>query len=118
MNPRSDAIPDFGAASRTSGVNTEARRGLSTLCGKAILFAEQSIEFPKHGPWDAGLQIPLEDLNILFADIPAVGTHVEAGQPVCTLFATGATMAECLKNLQLTARNLEESCWHRPPDMR
>jgi predicted ATP-grasp superfamily ATP-dependent carboligase len=95
-----------------------ARQGLFAVCGKAILFAERSTEFPKHGPWDAALQMPLEDLNIPFADIPVAGTHIEAGQPVCTLFAAGATLAECLSNLQLAARNLEESCWHRPSDMR
>jgi predicted ATP-grasp superfamily ATP-dependent carboligase len=118
MIPRGDTVPDIGATSRTSGVNPEARRGLSTLCGKAILFAEQSIEFPTRGPWDAALQMPLEDLDIPFADIPAAGTHIEAGQPICTLFAAGATIAECFTNLQLATRNLEESCWHRPPDMR
>jgi len=116
--PRVDTATGFGAASRTSGVNQEVRRGLSTVCGKAILFAERSIEFPKHGIWDAALQMPLEDLNIPFADVPAACARIEAGQPVCTLFAAGATMEECFSNLQLAARNLEESCWHRPPDMR
>jgi uncharacterized protein len=118
MIPRGDTVPDFCAASRTSGINPEARRGLSTVCGKAILFAERSLEFPKHGPWDAALRMPLEDPTVPFADIPAAGTRIEAGQPICTLFAAGATMTECFTNLQLAARNLEESCWQRPPDMR
>lgn len=116
--PCHDIIAGFGATPRTSGVNPEARQSLATVCGKAIVFAEQSIEFPKRGPWDAALRVPLADPTVPFADIPAAGASIEAGQPICTLFAAGVTIAQCLLNLQLAARNLEESCWHRSPEMR
>ena len=63
---------------------------------KAILYARQSFTAPDmtrilhcESPW----HIPY------LADVPAPGTVIEAGWPICTVFANGRTPQQCLSNL-------------------
>jgi predicted ATP-grasp superfamily ATP-dependent carboligase len=88
-------------------------RGLrihSPMVGKAILFAERDFRLPNDGPWMEVLRTPapIEQLPA-FADIPAGGTFIEAGQPVLTIFAQGNTVAECRQSLRGVATNLRVS---------
>lgn len=70
--------------------------------GKAILFARQALTFPERGPWCDGVHSPLHEFPP-FADIPMAGEPIEAGHPICTLFAQGEDAIECLKALRLVA---------------
>ena len=62
--------------------------------GKAILYAAREFVVPADHPWRG------PD----FADIPAVGSAISAGQPVVTLFAAADTESECRERLMALAR--------------
>jgi predicted ATP-grasp superfamily ATP-dependent carboligase len=77
---------------------------LRRVVGKAIYYAAVPITFPTSGPWDSSLarcrdvwQMPH------FADIPHPGSVIDAGQPVCTLFAAAANEEDCVHQLKARA---------------
>jgi predicted ATP-grasp superfamily ATP-dependent carboligase len=81
---------------------------VDTPIGKAIYYAPHDLTFPVSGPWDADLALPFDPWRLpAFADIPAAGAVVPAGQPVLTLFASGSSAAECRGRLQSRARELD-----------
>jgi predicted ATP-grasp superfamily ATP-dependent carboligase len=100
----------FGAALAdasppTPGANPAARwsDGLP-LWGKAILFANRPFIFPKRGPWEEAFEMCLHDPEVPFADIPAPGARIEAGQPIYTLVTRGTTFEDCVTRLQAKVR--------------
>jgi predicted ATP-grasp superfamily ATP-dependent carboligase len=76
--------------------------------GKAILFARDCLVFPLDGPWTGVLCHP-PDVHDLpgFADIPAAGTPIAAGQPVLTFFVQANTEEACLEELKRIAAELD-----------
>jgi predicted ATP-grasp superfamily ATP-dependent carboligase len=54
--------------------------------GKAIVFARQDVVIGDTRSW-------LEDPNV--RDVPHEGEHIAAGQPICTVFATGSDEDSC-----------------------
>lgn len=70
------------------------------LIAKTILYAERNHVFP------AAIQqfgtTPQADSPALprIADIPAPGTRIPTGHPICTLFAAGETEGACLRTLR------------------
>ena len=54
--------------------------------GKAIVFARQDVVIGDTRSW-------LEDPNV--RDVPHEGEHIAAGQPICTVFATGSDEGSC-----------------------
>jgi predicted ATP-grasp superfamily ATP-dependent carboligase len=92
-------------AAPTSALRLDARPG---VVGKAVWFAPRAITVPTGGPWEAVLrQPPAIDSPPAFADIPPAGQRIAAGRPVLTMFATGATAAECQRRLQTVATELD-----------
>jgi predicted ATP-grasp superfamily ATP-dependent carboligase len=91
------------------GPVTSLPTGTSTgMLGKAILFAVKSLVFPKDGPWRWSLENSGDCLaNPEFADIPAPGERIEAGQPILTFFVRGDDVDDCLEQLQARARALD-----------
>jgi predicted ATP-grasp superfamily ATP-dependent carboligase len=89
------------------------RKGSKSLIGKAVLYAPRSLVFPVEGPWQEvlGCPPPITELPA-FADIPAAGTRIEAGQPILTMFARGDTVKTCQQQLQKIAVELEQ-CLYR-----
>ncbi|MCI0684658.1 MAG: ATP-grasp domain-containing protein [Gemmataceae bacterium] len=81
--------------------------GMARCVAKGILFAQTALTFPERGPWDVALRTPLADPATPFADIPAPGTCIEAGQPICTAFAGGDGAEACLSALRDSVRTLE-----------
>ncbi len=73
---------------------SEAERGDRKIHGKAILYAPRTFVVPADHPWRGSN----------FADIPAVGSVISAGQPVVTLFAAADTEPECRERLLELAR--------------
>lgn len=66
------------------------------LLGKLILYASAPVVTPEvsrfarpRSPWT----VPY------VADLPAAGTVIQTGQPICTVFASGQTPAECRQKL-------------------
>jgi predicted ATP-grasp superfamily ATP-dependent carboligase len=59
---------------------------LGTALGKAIVFARHDVQVGDTRPW-------LDDETV--RDVPRAGEWVAAGQPVCTVFASGAGAAMC-----------------------
>jgi predicted ATP-grasp superfamily ATP-dependent carboligase len=87
-----------------------SRPSTHKVCGKAILFAHQSLTFPEHGPWSASLQAAADVWSLpAFADIPRAGSRIEAGSPVLTIFAQADSMKACLEPLQQIAADLDGS---------
>ena len=58
--------------------------------GKAIVFARQDVVIGDTRPW-------LEDPDV--RDVPHAGDRIEAGQPICTVFAAGSDEASCYARL-------------------
>lgn len=74
---------------------------LRRVVGKAIYYAAERITFPASGPWDDSLARCTDVWRMPdFADIPHVGSVIDPGQPVFTLFAAAATEAECIDQLK------------------
>jgi uncharacterized protein len=82
----------------------------SPTCGKAILYARETISFPKGGLWLAELA-DSGGAEADYADIPHAGEIIEQGRPVLTLFAVGRTAAQCLGKLQEKAQALDRRLW-------
>jgi predicted ATP-grasp superfamily ATP-dependent carboligase len=84
--------------------------------GKAILFASTSVRFPREGPWLASLlPQPSPQEPPAFADIPAADEVIQAGRPICTLFAVADSEAACHRLLQQKAAGLDDILKNGPP---
>jgi predicted ATP-grasp superfamily ATP-dependent carboligase len=99
-------LPDFDLCA--------ARRGAPVL-GKAIVFARQDVVIGDTSAWLAAVPalpvLPLPALPDPPAvlgprDIPRAGERIAAGQPVCTVFASGDGVAECHAALVERARHV------------
>ena len=82
-----------------------------SICGKAILYARETLAFPQDGPWLAALQDDVDLDAVEYADIPHPGEIIEQGRPVLTLFASGPTVADCETNLREKAAALDRCLW-------
>jgi predicted ATP-grasp superfamily ATP-dependent carboligase len=79
--------------------------GNQSMVGKAILYARDQLVFPSDGLWMQALAGGAGNPD--FADIPHPGDVIERGMPVMTLFAAGATEADCLEALRRRAETLD-----------
>ena len=86
-------------------------RGEQEVCGKAILFARQTLVLPAEGPWLGALEPGVGLNQIEYADIPHAGETIEQGRPVLTLFASAPTVADCTVKLQEKAQALDRRLW-------
>jgi predicted ATP-grasp superfamily ATP-dependent carboligase len=78
------------------------------VVGKAVLFAPRTFRFPADGPWTETLRQPFDPFaRPSFADIPAAGMEIPAGQPVLSFFARADTPEQCVARLRATAADLE-----------
>lgn len=105
-----NAIAEHAAACCESTLANDFEPINNTVFGKAILFSRQSITIHKDvrlpsqvarggGPWPT------------LADLPRVGTHIEAARPVLTLFVDGATAGEVIANLKVRVANVEKQLY-------
>lgn len=78
------------------------------IVGKVVLYAPEDGGFPADGPWrdDVDPRRPIDTLPG-YADVPHPGERLEAGQPVLTVLAGAATVAECLEQLRRRAAEVE-----------
>lgn len=78
------------------------------VVGKGIYYAAAPLTFPASGPWDESLANCTDVWRRPdFADIPATGSVIAAGQPVLTLFAEAGTEADCEAELRRRAAELD-----------
>lgn len=82
------ALPDFDLAARLAD---------DGFYGKAILYAEQGGVAPDTRGW------PARDIR----DVPFPGETWSAGDPVCTVLASGLTRAECFAGLVAQAEAIK-----------
>jgi predicted ATP-grasp superfamily ATP-dependent carboligase len=75
----------------------EARCGASpAVLGKLIVYAREAVMAPD---WSRFVR-PRSPWSVPYlADVPRIGTRFEPGQPVCTVFASGADADECHRKL-------------------
>jgi predicted ATP-grasp superfamily ATP-dependent carboligase len=83
---RDARLPDFDLA--------RARRGAGAT-GKAVVFARRDVTIADTHQWEAERDIAGPDLR----DVPVLNALIRAGQPVCTVFATGRDSRECRAEL-------------------
>lgn len=71
----------------------------STVFGKAILFSREAVEITRPLKLTAHHR-DLDSQSPALADLPRIGTQIERGHPIVTIFASGAStdeVAACLK---------------------
>jgi predicted ATP-grasp superfamily ATP-dependent carboligase len=88
------ALPDFDLAGQP------ANQG---FFGKAIVYAEQDGTAPDTRDW------PARDIR----DVPFPGETLSAGDPVCTVLASGFTQAECFAGLVAQAEAIKGEIYAR-----
>ncbi len=91
---RQGALPDFDLATWFAD---------KRFYGKAILYAEQNGIAPDTRNW------PMRDIR----DVPFPGEAVSAGDPVCTVLASGFTPAECFAGLVAQAEAIKGEIYAR-----
>jgi predicted ATP-grasp superfamily ATP-dependent carboligase len=89
-----------------------SRRGVRPMgaIGKAILYAKESMVFPREGLWRSALEQPADLWEVpVFADIPKAGQRIAAGRPVLTFFtrARAPAPAHCEYELEQIAAGLD-----------
>jgi uncharacterized protein len=83
-----------------------ARRG-APVVGKAIVFARQDVVIGDTSAWLPAVPAPPGPPGVPAPrDIPRAGERIPAGQPVCTVFASGEGVAECHAVLVERARQV------------
>ena len=106
LTQREHSVP-----SRSSGTFPELISDLSQIIGKVIVFADANGPEIIVPPLSDVLP-PVEYGGMSLrpvADIPLAGTAVRPGEPVCTVYAGGKTVAECLNELFDRARTLQQA---------
>jgi predicted ATP-grasp superfamily ATP-dependent carboligase len=106
-------VPPFVVAP-SGGRTIDPRLGsTTTVLGKLILYAQSSLTAPDLSRflihphcWISEPATHIDKLPFL-ADIPVPGTHIAAGQPICTLFARASDADNCLMKLLRRAARLE-----------
>lgn len=96
------AIALHVTACRTGNLPTNVSKPSDFCCGKAVLFATHDItigdDFPTYiSRVNPGLDWPC------IADMPRVGTMIQRGQPVISLFSRASTSSETLSKLRALA---------------
>jgi len=87
-------------AACTGKLSTIARPAwTSAAAGKAIVFARRDVVTPSADRWIADPEL---------RDVPASGTSLRKGSPICTVFATAPTMDECNEELVARAARIHE----------
>jgi uncharacterized protein len=87
-------LPDF---------DLDARLADDGFYGKAVLYAEQDGVAPDTRGW------PVRGIR----DVPFPGESLSAGDPVCTVFASGLTQAECFAGLVAQAETIKGEIYAR-----
>ena len=99
---------DSGAPEPTSVASAPGSDSPALIVGKAILYANRSLQFPKEGPWRPLLTRPQWMWNLPdFADIPQPSQIIDVGRPILTFFCQSATLEGCRDNLKRVARGLD-----------
>jgi predicted ATP-grasp superfamily ATP-dependent carboligase len=108
-------VAAWGGDTPLPSVQPESARGPS--CGKAILFAiRDTIVTPEFADWCFG-ENPHGRWPVI-ADIPAGGTAIHAGQPIATVFGSGADETAVLARLKSLALSVADVIARREPSGR
>ena len=79
--------------------------------GKVIVYADRALQA---GDWTRFISNPESDSIPYMADIPSPGQSIDAGQPICTIFATASGAAECLRRLLRRAERFYQTGLRAP----
>ncbi len=111
--PPSFAAPPLGGTARKP---PEGGTTSSAILGKIVMYAPRDLNAPdgtrfvSHpSSWMEGRRARDVSLPCL-ADIPLPGQRIERGQPVCTFYARGRSVADCLATLFRRAARFESQC--------
>jgi predicted ATP-grasp superfamily ATP-dependent carboligase len=132
VNPRYTSSMELwdGPETRLFAAHAEACRGRvegdwlprpPDVRGKAILFARRSVTVGDSSRWlepdflsrpthlaRAPARVPAWPTRPI-ADVPHPGERIQAGLPVCTLYASAESAEDCLRNLAALARGVERA---------
>ncbi|MGQ0637227.1 MAG: ATP-grasp domain-containing protein [Planctomycetaceae bacterium] len=101
-------VSDLAAHISNLRLQEPTRRGVS---GKVVLFAESDLVV---GDATELLRDPCDDRLPLAADLPAPGSRLPRGWPVCTLFAEGSNEEACLEKLLARAASFRTRYLRQP----
>jgi len=74
----------------------QAHFATATIHGKAIPYAAEPFMVPEG---ESAFPLTAHPWQAAVADLPAPGTRIETGQPICTLFAQGESVQACWEAL-------------------
>ena len=83
---RDGVLPDF---------NLEKIRRSAPASGKAIVFARRDVTVGDTSTWLPAVEAHTPEIR----DVPKPGTHIRAGRPICTVFATARDSRACRDEL-------------------
>ena len=100
VNPRYTAsveLHERAAGAAMLDGNFAPGRPTGRYLGKAFVYARAAMNAPDLYQWFDENEV---------ADVPAEGEAITAGQPVCTVFAEGASRDDCLRRLEALANRI------------
>jgi predicted ATP-grasp superfamily ATP-dependent carboligase len=128
VNPRHTASMDLhdSASNPLFALHASACRGrldpgagwlpaAGEVPGKAVLWARGEVVVGSSDGWPAA-EDPVNPPAVRVADVPFPGDVIAAGRPVCSLYAAGASDAECLERLRALAARVERDLSPPAPD--
>ena len=90
---RDGVLPDF---------NLENVRRSAPASGKAIVFARRDVTVGDTSTWLSAGEAHTHEIR----DVPKPGTHIRAGRPICTVFATASDSRACRDELVSSAQRV------------
>lgn len=97
-------LAEHAAACSDRSVTVSARTTSNCIVGKQIVYATKDLTAPALDHlFDADGHAPESPL---IADIPASGSRIAAGWPICTVFAEAQSSVECLTHLATHRQSL------------
>ena len=110
FNPRYTASMEVleHATGRCALDGVQRREPMPGVVGKAVYYAPHALRFPEVAAIERAIEVAADPWALPeYADIPAVGSVIDAGQPVLTIFERAADAEACRTALQRRAAELD-----------
>jgi predicted ATP-grasp superfamily ATP-dependent carboligase len=82
--------------------------------GKYILYSDRDLVAPEPAEWllpDEWLHADSWHGTPKIADVPAAGARIRSGDPLCTVFTSGATSEDCLRQMPAAVADVRNRLW-------
>ena len=122
LNPRYTAsmeLIEHSTGRSVFGGKKERGKGSKDIFGKAVYYAPHGIRFPEVAAIERAIEVVADPWALPeYADIPAIGSLIEAGQPVLSFFERAVDVEACREALKRRAAELDALfALHRVEDL-